>query len=341
MSLAGGLSIFRSWSRASCKYPIDTVLECVLTFSRSRWIPENYPRHADIHDDNVQAAELINNFLSYLQLHDVCPEYNTQIVEARAICDAAPSALRKASGLYRELMGTFNTAAKYLFCDGGAHNVYTSPGVNEQGVKQDESVDKTCDIDTEKLDPYDQFLIFRLSVIAAANDMKHPIVDKDPQDIQIEATKAETYEVISVHRRGQKEMAMWDSQLAQSDLQGKVKAMGTMTLRPSIIEHAYSNVPHPWQIDFSTASTETFIIDNDVLQDVERGMKMHLEVCRLNIGTAFIKKVLDVRVNFDVLLPQTLMLHWKDPTPNDRPAPSVNDPDVHDGMDCDEAHGGL
>lgn len=316
-------------------------LEYVLTFSRSRWIPENYPRHSDIHDDNVQAAELINNFLSYLQLHDVCPEYNTQIIEARAICDAAPSALRKASGLYRELMGTFNTAAKYLFCDGGANNVYTSPAVNEQDVKQDDSDDKTCDIETEKLDPYDQFLIFRLSVIAAANDMKHPIVDKDPQDMQVETTKTETYEVVSVHRRGQKEMAMWDSQLAQSDLQGKVKAMGTMVLRPSIIEHAYSNVPHPWQVDFSKTPTETFIIDNDVLQKVERGMKMHLEVCRLNIGTVFIKKVLDVRVSFDVLLPQSLMLHWKDPTPNDRPAPSVNDPDVNNGMDCDEAQGGL
>lgn len=134
---------------------------------------------------------------------------------------------------------------------------------------------------------------------------------------------------------------MWDSQLAQSDLQGKVKAMGTMVLRPSIIEHAYSNVPHPWQVDFSKAATETFIVDNDVLQKVERGMKMHLEVCRLNIGTVFIKKVLDVRVSFDVLLPQSLMLHWKDPTPNDRPAPSVNDPDINNGMDCDEAQGEL
>jgi hypothetical protein len=296
---------------------------CILILLRSRWIPENYPRNADPHDDNLQAAALIANFLSYLQLHDVCPEYNAQLVTAKSICDVAPMSLRNARDLLKELKGTFNTAAENLFCKGGAFEVYSPSSTQE--VSQEETSLEESSAQPAKLDAFNQFLIVRLSILAAANDLKHPVVELDAHNIHVESTFVETYQVISVKRRRKRDMAMWDEQLAQSELKGKVQAMGSIVFRPSVVDHAYSNGLRPGQIDFSKASTETFIVDNDVLDKVELGMKMQLEVCRLNIGVTFIKKVLDVRVSFDVLLPQTLMFNWKEPTPNERPAPSVHD----------------
>ncbi|ETS82324.1 hypothetical protein PFICI_04200 [Pestalotiopsis fici W106-1] len=291
----------------------------------SRWIPENYPCNSDPHDDNVQAAALIANFLNYLQLHDVCPEYKAQLVTAKAICEVAPVSLGHARDLFQELKGVFNTIAESLYCDGGVFEVYTSP------VDDNESLPEQPGAQHVKLNSYNQFLILRLSIMAASNDLKHPIVDLDPQDVRVESTFVETYQVVSIKRRTKREMNMWDKQLAQSDFKDKVQAMGSMVLRPSVIDHAYSNALRPGRVDFSKAPTETFIVDNDILEKVELGMKMRLQVCRLNIGTVFIKNVIDVRVGFDVLLPQSLMLNWKDPSPNDRPAPSIHDIDQNNG----------
>lgn len=258
-------------------------------------------------------------------MHDVCPEYNSQILAARAVCEAAPAELQHARELYCELQDPFNTAARFLFCEDGVLSI-------DQGFVADETANTTQD-----LDPFKQLVIFRLTVMDTTNDkkLKKDVATDDLAQIRVTSTKTQTYRVISVHRRRKAEKKLLEKLLAQQGMEGQVKSAGTLELRRSIIDHAYSNLPRPDEFDRSMEQepTEKFILDDDVLAKVQVGMKMHLEVCELNIGVRFIKAVRDVRVSFDTLLPQSLMFGWKAPVENERPAPSVDNP----GSGCIEA----
>lgn len=292
-------------------------------------MPENYPRSDQgSHYDNEQAANLLHNFLSYLQMHDVCPEYNSQIMSAKAACGMAPTELTQARELFHELRDSFNTAAKFLFCDGGVFEANNPSTIYGTTVVEDVEgfPGQDAAMRTKKLDPFTQLVIFRLTIMDVNKDTKHLAAEDDPRHIHVESTKIQIYQVISAHRRKRKEKAMLEKLLKEQGLDGKVKPAGSMILRPSMIEHAYSNVPRADEIDSSKEPTERFIVDDDVLTKVQPGMKMQLEVCKLNIGIVFIKNVLNVRVTFDTLLPQSLMLTWKDPVDNERPAPSVDNP---------------
>lgn len=242
-------------------------------------------------------------------MHNVCPEYTYQILAAKAICSVAPTELRFARELYHELVDSFNAASKFLFCDGGIFEI-----VNGAGEERS---------DPKGRDAFMKLIVFRLTVMDTSRNMNHPGVDNDPRTIHIEYTKTQMYQVISVHRRKKKDKALVEKVLVEQGLEGVVKPAGTMLLRRSMIEHAYSNLPRPDEVDFSQEPLEQFIVDDDVLAKVQPGMRMQLEVCKLNVGVNFIKSTLDVRVSFDTFLPQSLMLTWKDPVPNDRPAPSV------------------
>lgn len=304
-----------------------------MTRVRSRWVPENYPRsdHGS-HFDNEQAATLIHNFLSYIQMHDVCPEYNSQILAAKAICNIAPTELRHARDLYFDLCDSFNGAAKFLFCDGGVFEITGNSNPHHTAAQdQLDFPGQDSNMKAKKLDPFTQLVIFRLTVMDVTKNTEHPVADDNPCNIRVEQTKFETYEVVSVHRRKKKEKATLEKLLKDQGLDGKVKPAGKMILRSSLIDHAYSNIPRPRQIDFSKEPTEEFLMDDDVLAKVQPGMKMQLEICKLNIGVVFIKRALDVRVAFDTLLPQSLMLSWKDPVANERPAPSADNPALEDG----------
>ena len=54
-------------------------------------------------------------------------------------------------------------------------------------------------------------------------------------------------------------------------------------------------------------------------------------------GLRFIKKALDVRVSFDTFLPQSLMTRWREPVPNERPPPSVANPNAESAAAGDAA----
>ncbi|KAI0132992.1 Argonaute complex, subunit Arb1, partial [Xylariales sp. AK1849] len=284
----------------------------------SRWVPENYPRNdSGFNADNEQAANLIYNFLNYVLLHDVCPEYKSQIMAAKAICEVAPAELRYARELSKELKESFNTAARFLFCDGG--------------VGQDPT------FYSKKLNPFNQLVIFRITVMFTANDenLKKLVAQPNPLEIKVVKTKVQTYEVVKV-RRNNKNVQVLEDVLEKESLRVIVNPSGTMILRPAIIDHAFGNRPRPDQVGLSREPTEAFFVDRNVLAKVQVGMKMELVVCELNIGIQFIKEVWDVRASFDTLLPQSLMLNWKIPVANERSAPSIHDSKADEnGMDAE------
>ncbi|KAI0847519.1 Argonaute siRNA chaperone complex subunit Arb1-domain-containing protein [Daldinia vernicosa] len=284
----------------------EGIVKCFL----SRIVPTIY-----MYDEaaNLQAASIIKNFLNYVLMHDVCPEYTFDIMAARRICDAGPYELRMVHELILSLPGAFNTAAHSLFCD--------------------RQVDKY-----DVPDHYDKLIAFRVTVFSSALDqkIKKRLIDSDPTTIRVVNTKEETYEVVDIILPRQRDIVMVKEQLEEAGHSGKGKPAGILVLKPSVIDFGFNNLPRPDQVDFSSAESEDYLLEDDLLDKFDKGMKIKAIVCELNIGVRFIKAVKDVLVSFDLFLPQILMENWKDPAPSTRPPPSASNPNAEEKAVVDD-----
>ncbi|KAK7981370.1 argonaute siRNA chaperone complex subunit Arb1 [Apiospora saccharicola] len=299
----------------------------------SRYIPECMTQ-VDPETDAREAGRLISNFLNYVLHHDVCPEYTANIKAAQAICEIAPDELRDTYDLYASLPDSFNTAARFLFCDGGILKTY-EPEKPASETAKDKNASEWSGYDMrynpEELDAHLQLAIFRFNLMDKIKDetLKQTIIETEPREMRVVNTKTQAYKVISTHRPGKAVKTYNEEMLKKQDLGGKIKPTGMVMLRPTLIDHAWSNLPRPEEFDESDHPTERFILDDDLLPKLKAGMKMELVVCELNIGGfRFIKECKEVRTSFDTLLPQSLMLNWKEPVLNERPPPSVAQPNV-------------
>ncbi|XXG98274.1 hypothetical protein Hte_004597 [Hypoxylon texense] len=280
--------------------------EAIVKGYLSRLIPGTY-----LYDEPIirKAAELVKNFLNYVLMHDVCPEYTTDIMAARNICDIGPPELRTVHELYRELPGNFNLAAGSLFHDREIEN---------------------CDVNEN----FDKLFMLRLTVIFSAllNDetRKKFVKEEDPTTIHVVNTKEETYEVVDAVQPNPKHTLAVENELEQHGYGGKAKPAGVLKLKPSVIDFGYSNIPRPDEADASNAEVEEYLLEDELLAKFKRGMKLKATVCELNIGLRFVQEVKNVRASFDLFLPQMLMENWKEPVPNTRPAPSAANPNAEE-----------
>ncbi|KAI3337651.1 Argonaute siRNA chaperone complex subunit Arb1-domain-containing protein [Ustulina deusta] len=258
-----------------------------------------------------KAAGLIKNFLNYVLMHDVCPEYTSNIVAARNVCDIAPTELRYIHELTLELPGGFNRAARSLFCEGQIKHL-------DQG---------------ENSEAFAQFnhttLVWPLS--EKAKQVKLKILEAaDLTTIKVISTIDRTYQVLKIERPRHRDKKVVSEQLADTKMNSKLKPAGFIRVVPAIIAHGWGNMPRPEEVDFSNAEEEEFVLEDELLAKFEVGMKIHMTMCELDIGLLFIKEVHDLRVSFDTFLPQYLMANWKDPVPNERPPPSIHDPNAEE-----------
>jgi hypothetical protein len=266
---------------------------------------------------NSTAAGLVKNFLNYVIHHDVCPEYRAQIDKARAICDFAPSELEDLGVLQCTMPGLFNHAASFLFCEGGVHMLTDSTGACPDAISKEQQ---------EWIDL--QLVTFRISVSYWFHDDKLSLLagQEDPTQIKVVNKTTKSYEVVSM-KRPQKSLAKrLEEGFASTAYAGKILPVGTVRLRPAILEHAFTGLPRPEDKDLIGEPTKTFYLEEDIIARLHPGMKLRMVVCELNIGLTFIEKCEDIRVSFDTVLPQSLMFGWKEPKPNERPAPSATEP---------------
>ncbi|KAI1093022.1 Argonaute siRNA chaperone complex subunit Arb1-domain-containing protein [Rostrohypoxylon terebratum] len=273
----------------------------------SRVVPSIY-----MYDEkaNKLASDLIKNFLNYVLMHDVCPEHNDDIEAAKMICERAPIDMRFLHEFCAGMPGPFNTLCTELFCDGEAYKF--------QG-------------ETEG-DLYDKLVKFRVIVQTSAQQWiqsRHMRLN-DPTLIRIVKTTEETYKVCNTHRPEPEATKVVVEELEKAGYRGNVTPLGQVDLQKSIIDYGYSNEVRPGGWKIRNLGYQEFLLEEDLLNKLDKGVKIRVVVCELNIGLRFIKEILDIRVEWDLFLPQMLMENWKDPVPNERPPPSVANPNVEE-----------
>ncbi|KAI1330955.1 Argonaute complex, subunit Arb1 [Xylariaceae sp. FL0255] len=272
----------------------------------SRWVIDNY-----MYDEFVikEASALIKNFLNYVIFSDVCPEHHDNIIQARTICDIAPFELRQVHELALELPGKFNEAASSLF----SHRM----------------VDDLDQEDSAKL--FRQFqltALIRSKVASYKSESLENARDKIrkldfPALIKVTSVKEHDYKITAIHRPDKKDRGKAEA----ADTDCEVNSAGILVVVPTIIAHGYGNMPRPEELDSKNLVKEEFILEDELLAKFEEGMTMRVTVCELDVGLRIIHTVHDIRPSFDTFLAQSLMLTFKEPRINDRPPPSVQNPD--------------
>ncbi|OHE92597.1 argonaute siRNA chaperone complex subunit Arb1 [Colletotrichum orchidophilum] len=255
-----------------------------------------------------QAVGLLENFLTYVLQHDVCPEYETNVKEALDICQKAKVDLPLAHQAFLHFPGQFNLALSEMFCK---DFYFFGEGDEFQRPKE-----------------FSPEVVFKIAMAMTATREQYDAVIGGLKDSTVKVVSEEecSVEIVAIHRPTAESRKLARS--IRLDMGHHFEPVGTMVTKPCLIEDGYD---YGEDMILSDEERDTFFLDDSILQRLKPGFKLQLCVCELNIGIKFIKQARQVLVEWYTFLPQNLMRHYKEPVPNERPAPSAIKPEEEAG----------
>lgn len=247
-----------------------------------------------------KAIGLLDNFLTYILHHDVCPEHEANVKEALDLCQKAKVDLPLSHQALLRFPGHLNLALSELFCE----DVFFFEDADE----------------FQRPEVFSPEAVFKVAMAMTATQEQYNAVINGLKYGTIEVIGEEecSVEIISIHRPTDEAR-----KLTRSIRLGKghrFEPVGTIVTKPCIIEDGYD---YGEDIVLSDGQWDTFYLEDSILQRLKPGFKLQLCVYELNIGIKFVKQARQVLVGWYTFLPQNLMRHYKEPVPNERPAPSA------------------
>ncbi|KPM34221.1 hypothetical protein AK830_g12353 [Neonectria ditissima] len=259
--------------------------------------------------------DVVENFLRYVLQHDVCPEYETNLKEALAVCEDARVEWPMLRELYASLPGQFNLAAGELF-------------------RPDDAAASWSFQEFTRPDGFDAKSVF-YSAFALMDEPElfSRLCEQTPKVVKEFTCTLELVEVL----RPSEDIVRRANSLVIGDGAAKHIAVGKATFKPATIEDDWATPEAPWPI---AEEEMTLFFDDDILSLMPVGMKTRLVIYELNVGLRFVKTVEIIVPTFYTYLPQELMRHYKPPQDTDRPAPSVHDPGAEEKQHAISARDG-
>lgn len=272
---------------------------------------------------------MVLNFLKYVVSHDVCPEYADDLCRAQKVCVAALEEAQAIYDLMELLPGTFNLAG-YMLLDG----TLEPDSGSEWGPASKPPFDKEA---------ARTILLAHGSVLLDnANSDRLQKALNDPDARIVKGTGC--FEVVGITLPSKAAIAQLEiatecmNQHFKQDL--SLEACGRLAVRPTFVQSGWqvtptSGVPVMTTMDgeYTTAKVpEFFFVEVEALETFKIGMKMQLSFITLEDGLVnFMARAENIYQSFYTFLPQELMIKYKEPKLNERPAKSIHDAD--DGGD--------
>lgn len=292
------------------------------------------------------AIDTILNFLRYIQHHDVCPEYEDNLIQAREICELARTEMPNIGKIAIAMPGDFNLACQVLFCSTGKASS-DSTGVTDSNdvvyeVKPFDGAEHTNSWDTGIIAPenFDAERVFKATISLHEPSLIDRVLQHNEDPIRVVKTYEDAFAVKEIVFPTEDIVNVYDGIKNKAGKTRTIKPMGRIVLVPTIIEDGWDNHPTlaEGRPDGDRVQPISIYLEHTTLASFKEGMKLRLAVCELNVkntsssegGLAFIKACYEILPTFHTFLPQSLMMRYKPPRVSDRPPPSVDDPDAEE-----------
>lgn len=291
------------------------------------------------------AIDTILNFLRYIQHHDVCPEYEDNLIQAREMCELARTEMPNIGKIAIAMPGDFNLACQVLFCSSGKASS-DSTGVTDSKdvvyeVKPFDGAEHTNSWDTGIIAPenFDAERVFKATISLHEPSLIDRVLQHNEDPIRVVKTYEDAFAVKEIVFPTEDIVNVYDGIKNKAGKTRTMKPMGRIVLVPTIIEDGWDNHPTlaEGRPDADQVQPISIYLEHTTLAHLKEGMKLRLAVCELNVesssnegGLAFIKACYEILPTFHTFLPQSLMMHYKPPRVSDRPPPSVDDPDAEE-----------
>ncbi|KAI6712013.1 hypothetical protein JHW43_005470 [Diplocarpon mali] len=292
----------------------------------SHRVPHMFP--IDAEKDVIAIANVIRNFLNYVLQHEVCPEYTLDVMAARAVCDLAEKELWAIRLLNWSLPGDFAIAASTLY-GGRFKDIYlgrTDWVDDDPDSKEIVTLNQGfSDVKAER--------VFMTGIAFAGND--DLFVETSKGNVHIVNTESKFFEVATIQRPDVQSIEAYAAITDHEGKAGNIKALGTIGYKlwegPGLEQQDLTDEELAAEkLALQSSVIEYFWLEDDILQHFFVGMKLEATVHELNIGIKFIDSYNGVFCSFYTVLPNEKMIGWKDPVPNPRLPPTVDDPEIEE-----------
>lgn len=256
-------------------------------------------------------------------MHSVCPEYKDDITSALAVCLKAKVEIPLTLMAFKLMPGDFNLAARALFHDRMDNNFY------------DCTSHTLVNLNDREAEGFDPDLVFHSTVaIWSCYFPDEWLDDLDIHSVEVEGTYLYDLELVSVKHPTAADKIAYGCVLERYTRKpGTVEPAALVKFKHAAIEDGYD------RSDIETAKLlalddEIFFLEESIVGTADNpgpllpGMKIRAVVCELDCGLKYLMDVSAVKPSMHTFLPQELMLQYKEPVANERPAPSVKNPEA-------------
>ncbi|CAK7268187.1 hypothetical protein SEPCBS57363_002967 [Sporothrix epigloea] len=278
--------------------------------------------------------DVVDNFLRYLQHHDVCPEYEENIEESRAICEKAKVELPNCLRALARMPGQFNLACVKLFCNKPQHRVFDD-GLDPLDYITDKDWDASHIFQTT-VELQDRVIGTKATRMAKEDLDSIHIVQTHEMELEItrlvRSPKGVRERYAAMTKSSEEKMqpdavASKNENATVSKSEIAIHVAGIVIAKHYSIEKGIANQPHPTADELTARGFQAFFLDRDIMELLCVGMKMRVVMHELNCDISFVSAVKELLPSFYLFLPQELMIDWKEPKPSEREAPSADNPD--------------
>lgn len=240
--------------------------------------------------------------------------------------------------------GDFNLACQVLFCS--IKTASSGPtGLDDFNdvfyeVKPFDGEEHKNSWDTGIIAPekFDAERVFKATISIHEPGLIDRVLQHNADPIRVVKTYEDAFVVKEIVSPSKDIINVYDGIKDKAGKTRTIKPIGRVVLVPTIIEDGWDNHPTlaEGRPDGDEARPISIYLEHTMLANLKEGMKLRLTICQLNTvvegggGLAFIKACYEILPTFHTFLPQSLMMHYKPPRLNDRPPPSVDDPDAED-----------
>lgn len=292
------------------KWGLDEAYEvdfdgCVKAFFSSR-VPEVYDLSGIDCDQQVKSkTNIVRNFLNYLLHHEVCPEYEVQIVAAKATCDQTDKELPRVIRTRSYFPGDFQTACSEIF--GGAYQ-----GSSGQEVGWASDVKGSAGISPELA-----IQTFRVGMASHAPDDVNKAYMEQSDSWSIITTKAydACLEVAKIVRASDEVKKFYERHPSAKGLKPLGRLIAQSWYPPYNLPKDLTKEEKEVAANKSANVVEThsFLVEDYILETCFVGMKFEVTIREMSFGLKFFDTTHSVFCSFYTLLPNELMIGWRVP----------------------------